>query len=247
MVAADKGTATFSDIANGISAEYGFWLDDAFASGGSVGYDHKKMGITAKGAWVSVDRHFRELGKEITKEPFTVIGIGDMSGDVFGNGMLLSKNIQLLAAFNHQHIFLDPTPDAAKSYAERARLFALPRSGWNDYKADLISAGGGVFERKAKTIKLSKEVRKCFDIKAENITPDDLIHILLCAKVDLLWNGGIGTYVKSSEESNDQVGDRTNDALRVNGSEIRAKVVGEGGNLGFTQRGRIECARRWAN
>ena len=242
VVAADKGTATFSDIANGISAEYGFWLGDAFASGGSVGYDHKKMGITAKGAWVSVERHFRELGKDIAKENFTTIGIGDMSGDVFGNGMLLSKNMQVVAAFNHQHIFLDPTPDTAKSYAERARLFALPRSSWTDYKADLISAGGGIFERKAKTLKLSKEVRKLFEIKAENITPDELIRVLLCAKVDLLWNGGIGTYVKSSEESNDQVGDRTNDALRVNGSEIRAKVIGEGGNLGFTQRGRIEYA-----
>lgn len=242
VVAADKGTATFSDIANSISAEYGFWLGDAFASGGSAGYDHKKMGITAKGGWVSVMRHFRELGKDIDKETFTAIGIGDMAGDVFGNGMLLSKNMQLLAAFNHQHIFIDPTPDVKKSYAERARLFALPRSSWSDYNASLISAGGGIFERKAKTIKLSKEIRKCFDIKQENITPDELIRALLTAQVDLLWNGGIGTYVKASEESHDQVGDRANDGLRVNGNEVRAKVIGEGGNLGFTQRGRIEYA-----
>lgn len=242
VVAADKGTAAFSDIANGVSAEYNFWLGDAFASGGSAGYDHKKMGITAKGAWVSVERHFREMGKDIATENFTAIGIGDMAGDVFGNGMLLSKNIQLVAAFNHQHIFIDPTPDAKKSFAERARLFALPRSSWSDYNVEIISAGGGVFERKAKTIKLTKEIRKRFDIETETITPDELIRRLLMAEVDLLWNGGIGTYVKATDESHDQVGDRANDVLRVNGNEVRAKVVGEGGNLGFTQAGRIEYA-----
>lgn len=242
VVAADKGTATFSDIANSVSAEYNFWLSDAFASGGSAGYDHKGMAITAKGAWVSVERHFREMGKDIDKETFTAVGVGDMAGDVFGNGMLRSKNIRLIAAFNHMHIFLDPDPDAAKTFKERERLFNLPRSSWTDYNAKLISAGGGLFERKAKSIKLTKEIKKALDIKADSLSPDDLIKAILRAPVDLLWNGGIGTYVKSSEESNDVVGDRANDSLRVNGEELRCKVIGEGGNLGFTQRGRVEFA-----
>ncbi|MBO0767442.1 MAG: NAD-glutamate dehydrogenase [Solirubrobacterales bacterium] len=242
VVAADKGTATFSDIANGVSADYGFWLGDAFASGGSVGYDHKAMGITARGAWESVKRHFRELGTDIQSTDFSVVGVGDMAGDVFGNGMLLSEHIRLLAAFNHMHIFLDPNPDAAASYAERKRLFELPRSAWTDYNAELISAGGGVFERSAKEIPLSSEIRAVLGIEAETLTPTELISAILRAPVDLLWNGGIGTYVKAASETHHDVGDRANDALRVNGSELRARVVGEGGNLGFTQLGRIEYA-----
>lgn len=242
VVAADKGTATFSDIANSISEEYGFWLGDAFASGGSAGYDHKKMGITAKGAWISVKRHFAEMGIDVDKEDFSVIGIGDMAGDVFGNGMLLSKHIKLVGAFNHLHIFLDPNPDAAKSFHERQRLFNLPRSSWMDYNSELISKGGGVFERSAKTIKLSKEICKVLGITQNSLTPDELIKQMLMANVDLLWNGGIGTYVKAASETHGDVGDRANDVLRVNGSKLRAKVAGEGGNLGFTQLGRIEYA-----
>lgn len=242
VVAADKGTASFSDIANSIAAEYGFWLGDAFASGGSVGYDHKAMAITARGAWVSVERHFREAAMDITK-PFTAVGIGDMSGDVFGNGLLLSNQFKLLAAFNHRHIFLDPTPDVAKSFAERQRLFALAGSGWNDYNPALISKGGGVYERSVKSIALSKEVRAALGTHVTSASPDELIQMILKAPVDLLWNGGIGTYVKASSESHDEVGDRNNNALRVNGNELRCKMVGEGGNLGFTQRGRIEYAR----
>ena len=243
VVAADKGTATFSDIANGIAIEYGFWLGDAFASGGSAGYDHKKMGITARGAWESVQRHFRELGLDIQhRDAFTVVGIGDMSGDVFGNGMLLSRHTKLLAAFNHLHIFLDPNPDPETSFQERERLFKLPRSTWADYNPHLISAGGGVYPRAAKSIQLSPEVHAVLAIKAERLTPNELIHHLLKAPVDLLWNGGIGTYVKASAETHADAGDRTNDAVRVNGRDLRCKVVGEGGNLGFTQRGRIEYA-----
>jgi glutamate dehydrogenase len=240
VVAADKGTASFSDIANAISAEYDFWLGDAFASGGSAGYDHKKMGITARGAWVSVQRHFREMGIDVQSQDFTVVGIGDMAGDVFGNGMLLSEHIRLLAAFNHLHIFVDPGPDAASSYAERRRLFGLPRSGWSDYDTTLISAGGGVFSRAAKSIAISAEMKACFDIAADVLTPNELISHILKAPVDLLWNGGIGTYVKASYESHMEVGDKANDALRVDGDELRCRVVGEGGNLGMTQLGRVE-------
>ncbi len=243
VVAADKGTASFSDIANGIAREYGFWLDDAFASGGSAGYDHKEMAITARGAWISVERHFAELQVDIAREDFTVVGIGDMSGDVFGNGMLLSKHIALLAAFNHQHIFLDPNPDAAASFKERTRMFALPRSSWEDYNPKLISEGGGVFARSLKSIPLSKQVRERFGITKDKLSPDELIRVLLLAPVDLLWNGGIGTYAKAASERNEEVGDRANDALRVNGGELRCRVIGEGGNLGFTQRGRIEYAQ----
>lgn len=242
VVAADKGTATFSDIANALALEYDFWLGDAFASGGSAGYDHKVMAITAKGAWVSVERHFAELGMNIRQQDFTVVGIGDMSGDVFGNGMLLSEHIQLIAAFNHKHIFLDPNPDAAKSFAERTRLFDLPRSQWSDYDASLISKGGGVFSRDQKVIPLSEEIRAALVIHDSQLSPEMLIQAILKAPVDLLWNGGIGTYVKASTESHEEVGDRSNNPLRVNGNELRCKVVGEGGNLGFTQRGRIEYA-----
>jgi len=242
VVAADKGTATFSDYANSISAEYSFWLGDAFASGGSVGYDHKKMGITAKGGWISVVRHFREMGIDISRENFTAVGIGDMAGDVFGNGMLLSNTMQLIAAFNHMHIFIDPTPDAAKSFVERKRLFELPRSSWADYNSTLISAGGGIFERSAKNIPVSKEMRAALGISGESITPDELIRAILSAPVDLLWNGGIGTYIKSEREGNDQVGDKANDNVRMNGKDLRCKIVGEGGNLGCTQLGRIEYA-----
>ena len=245
VVAADKGTATFSDIANGVSAEHGFWLGDAFASGGSVGYDHKKMGITAKGAWESVKRHFRALGRDSQTQDFTCVGIGDMSGDVFGNGMLLSTHIRLVAAFDHRHIFIDPNPDVAKSFAERERMFNLPRSSWDDYDKSLISTGGGVFARSAKTIALSPEACRALGIAdgTTQLTPTELMSAILKAPVDLLWNGGIGTYVKSEGETNADVGDRANNALRVNGRELRAKVVGEGGNLGFTQRGRIEAAQ----
>jgi glutamate dehydrogenase len=240
VVAADKGTATFSDIANGISADYGFWLDDAFASGGSAGYDHKKMGITARGAWEAVKRHFREQGLDTQKEPFTVAGIGDMAGDVFGNGMLLSRKIKLVAAFNHLNIFLDPSPDTAASYKERQRLFKKPRSSWADYNDALISKGGGVFSRQAKTIRLSNEARKLLDSSESAMKPDELISAILRMPVDLLWNGGIGTYVKASSEGHSDVGDRSNDNVRVDANELRCKVVGEGGNLGLTQRARIE-------
>lgn len=240
VVAADKGTATFSDIANGVAAEYGFWLGDAFASGGSAGYDHKKMGITAKGAWVSVQRHFRELGIDVQTAPITVVGIGDMSGDVFGNGLLRSRSVKLVAAFDHRHIFIDPDPEPEASFVERERLFALPRSSWGDYNAKLISAGGGIFTRSAKSIAITPAMQQRFSIAVEKLTPVDLISHLLKAPVDLLWNGGIGTYIKSSRETNADVGDKTNDALRVNGCDVRARVIAEGGNLGMTQLGRIE-------
>ncbi|MEV6939145.1 NAD-glutamate dehydrogenase, partial [Streptomyces sp. NPDC051132] len=244
VVAADKGTATFSDIANDVADTYRFWLGDAFASGGSAGYDHKGMGITARGAWESVKRHFRELGVDTQSEDFTVVGIGDMSGDVFGNGMLLSEHIRLVAAFDHRHIFIDPTPDAATSYAERRRLFELPRSSWADYDTRLLSTGGGIFPRSAKSITLNAHIRQALGIeeKISKMTPADLMKTILKAPVDLLWNGGIGTYVKASTESNADVGDKANDAIRVDGRDLRAKVVGEGGNLGLTQLGRIEFA-----
>jgi len=245
VVAADKGTASFSDTANEISREYGFWLDDAFASGGSAGYDHKAMGITARGAWESVKRHFRELGVNTQEEDFTVVGVGDMSGDVFGNGMLLSEHIRLVAAFDHRHVFVDPEPDAATSFAERQRLFHLPGSSWADYDTSLISEGGGVYSRSAKSVPLTPQVREALGIEAgvEDLTPAELIHRILLAEVDLLWNGGIGTYIKAATETNGEVGDRANDAIRVDGGQLRARVVGEGGNLGATQRGRIEAAR----
>ena len=244
VVAADKGTATFSDIANAISAEHGYWLGDAFASGGSVGYDHKAMGITAKGAWESVKRHFRALGRDCQSEDFTCVGIGDMSGDVFGNGMLLSKHTRLLAAFDHRHIFLDPDPAAAASFVEHQRMFQLPRSSWADYDARQISKGGGVFPRSAKSIPLSPEVRAVLGIEGDvdSLSPNELMRAILKAPVDLLWNGGIGTYVKAESETNADAGDRANNAIRINGRELRCKLVGEGGNLGFTQRGRIEAA-----
>ncbi|RLA21195.1 MAG: NAD-glutamate dehydrogenase, partial [Gammaproteobacteria bacterium] len=244
VVAADKGTATFSDIANAIAIKNDFWLGDAFASGGSVGYDHKQMGITAKGAWESVKRHFRELGSDIQQEPVTVVGIGDMSGDVFGNGMLLSEQIKLIGAFNHLHIFLDPDPDPKASFKERKRLFELPRSSWSDYKKSLISKGGGIFPRSAKSIPLSPEVRAVLGLSEKKMAPNELIQVMLKAPVDLLWNGGIGTYVKSAQEQDTDVGDRANDAVRIDGSELNCKVVGEGGNLGFTQLGRIEFASK---
>ena len=242
VVAADKGTATFSDIANGVSADYGFWLGDAFASGGSVGYDHKAMGITARGAWVAVRRHFREMGVDCQNEDFTAVGIGDMSGDVFGNGMLCSEHTRLVAAFDHRDIFLDPNPDPATSYAERRRLFELPRSSWKNYDTELISEGGGVFSRSLKSIPISPQVQEALGITDTKLTPAELMKAILQAPVDLLWNGGIGTYVKAEIESNADVGDKANDAIRVNGSELRAKCVGEGGNLGLTQLGRIEYA-----
>jgi glutamate dehydrogenase len=242
VVAADKGTATFSDIANGVAESYGFWLGDAFASGGSAGYDHKGMGITARGAWESVKRNFRELGVDTQSEDFTVVGIGDMSGDVFGNGMLLSEHIRLVAAFDHRHIFLDPNPDAAVSYAERRRLFDLPRSSWDDYDRSLISAGGGVFPRTAKAIQLSPQVRERLGVEHAKLTPAELMKAILQAPVELFWNGGIGTYIKATAETNAEVGDKANDAIRVNGAQVRARVVGEGGNLGCTQLGRIEFA-----
>ncbi|EDP62852.1 NAD-glutamate dehydrogenase [alpha proteobacterium BAL199] len=244
VVAADKGTATFSDIANGVSQSYGFWLDDAFASGGSAGYDHKKMGITARGAWESVKRHFRELGRDIQNEDFTVVGVGDMSGDVFGNGMLLSKHIRLQGAFNHLHVFVDPDPDPAKSWPERKRMFDLPRSSWADYDATLLSKGGGIFERSAKSIRLTPEIKAAFGLTVDTIAPNDLIKAMLIANVDLLWFGGIGTYVKATRETAAEVGDRATDAVRIDATQIRAKVVGEGANLGVTQRGRIEFALR---
>ena len=242
VVAADKGTATFSDYANGVAAEYGFWLGDAFASGGSAGYDHKAMGITARGAWESVRRHFRELGVDTQTTDFTAVGIGDMSGDVFGNGMLRSKHIRLVAAFDHRHVFVDPDPDPGAGYAERKRLFELARSSWADYNPMLISRGGGVWPRSAKSIALSPEARAALGVSAESLAPVELIAAILKAPVDLLYNGGIGTYVKAADETHAQAGDRANDALRVNGADLRCKVVAEGGNLGFTQRGRIEYA-----
>ncbi|GGW93134.1 NAD-glutamate dehydrogenase [Streptomyces noursei] len=244
VVAADKGTATFSDIANEVAESYGFWLGDAFASGGSAGYDHKGMGITARGAWESVKRHFRELGHDTQTEDFTVVGVGDMSGDVFGNGMLLSEHIRLVAAFDHRHIFLDPKPDAATSYAERRRLFELPRSSWADYNTELLSQGGGIHPRSAKSIPINAQVRAALGIEAgvKKMTPAELMQTILKAPVDLLWNGGIGTYVKASTESHADVGDKSNDAIRVDGEDLRVKVVGEGGNLGLTQLGRIEFA-----
>ena len=242
VVAADKGTATFSDIANAISMEYGFWLGDAFASGGSAGYDHKKMAITARGGWESIRRHFRELGMDIQSQDFTVAGIGDMSGDVFGNAMLLSSHIRLQAAFNHQHIFLDPSPDPARSFAERRRLFDLPRSGWEDYDARLLSKGGGIHSRQSKAIALSPEARAMLGIEAVSAPPVEIIRAILRMPVDLLWNGGIGTYAKATHESHAEIGDRGNDAVRVDGRELRCRVIGEGGNLGFSQRGRIEYA-----
>jgi glutamate dehydrogenase len=242
VVAADKGTATFSDFANEVSAEYNFWLADAFASGGKTGYDHKRMAITARGGWVSVTRHFQMLGVDIQNTDFTVAGIGDMAGDVFGNGMLLSHHIKLVAAFNHQHIFIDPNPNAEKSFMERERLFNLPRSSWADYSAKLMSKGGGVFSRDLKSIKLTKEMKELLDLSQDMIAPNDLINTILKMRVDLLWNGGIGTYVKASHELDNMAGDRTNDAVRINGDELRCRVVGEGGNLGFTQAGRVEYA-----
>ena len=242
VVAADKGTATFSDIANGIAAEYGFWLGDAFASGGSAGYDHKGLGITARGAWESVKRHFRALGTDVQQEDFTVVGIGDMSGDVFGNGMLLSPHIKLVGAFDHRHVFLDPDPDPAASFAERERLFRLPGSSWEDYDPALISPGGGVFPRTAKSIELSAEARAVLGVEDASLTPNEVIRAVLRAPVDLLWNGGIGTYVKARDERHAEVGDKANDAVRVDAEELRCRVVGEGGNLGFTQRARIAYA-----
>ncbi|MCL6414495.1 NAD-glutamate dehydrogenase [Aestuariirhabdus sp. Z084] len=243
VVAADKGTATFSDIANEIAQQYQFWLDDAFASGGSYGYDHKKMGITARGAWESVKRLFNEKGRDCQSEPFTCVGIGDMSGDVFGNGMLLSRQTRLLAAFNHLHIFIDPDPQAEPSWQERKRLFELPRSSWADYDTKLISKGGGIFDRSAKSITLSKAARDVLNIEQQKLTPSELIQHLLQAPVDLLWNGGIGTYVKASHESHTDAGDRANDAVRIDGNQLRCQIVGEGGNLGFTQAARVEFAR----
>jgi glutamate dehydrogenase len=243
VVAADKGTATFSDVANAISREYSFWLGDAFASGGSAGYDHKKMAITARGAWECVKRHFREIGVDIQEQNFSVCGIGDMAGDVFGNGMLQSPHIRLLAAFNHQHIFIDPQPDAARSFAERKRMFNLPRSTWDDYSRAAISKGGGVYSRSAKTLSLPREAQLLLELPAQ-VTPNEIIKAILKSHVDLLWNGGIGTYVKASSESHSDVGDRSNDALRIDARELNCKVIGEGGNLGVSQLGRIEYARR---
>ncbi len=244
VVAADKGTATFSDIANGIAVKRGFWLGDAFASGGSNGYDHKKLGITAKGAWEAVKRHFYEMGHNLNTTPITVVGIGDMSGDVFGNGVLLSRQLKLIAAFDHRHVFIDPTPDVARSFEERQRMFALPRSSWEDYDKSLISKGGGVWPRSARSIELSPEVRTALGTDATSLTPEQLLHTILLAPVDLFYNGGIGTYIKASSETHAQVKDRANDAIRVSGNELRCKVVAEGGNLGATQAGRIEFALR---
>ena len=243
VVAADKGTATFSDIANSIATDYGFWLGDAFASGGSVGYDHKKMGITARGAWVSVERLFREMGVNVAKDPISVIGIGDMSGDVFGNGMLLSKAIKLQIAFDHRHIFFDPNPDTLKSYDERKRMFKLPRSSWLDYSTKLISDGGGVFDRSAKSIPLNKQLKEFLGVDVKSMTPNEMINQILKSKADLLWIGGIGTYVKSTSERNVEVGDRANDPVRVSAKDLGVRVVGEGGNLGMTQKARVEFDR----
>jgi glutamate dehydrogenase len=242
VVAADKGTATFSDIANAISEEYGFWLGDAFASGGSAGYDHKKMAITARGAWECVKRHFREIGVDIQSQNFSVAGIGDMAGDVFGNGMLQSPHIRLIAAFNHQHIFIDPQPDAARSFAERERLFKLPRSSWEDYSR-ARSPRAAAYSRERQEPDLSREAQTLLELPAQ-VTPNEVIKAILKAHVDLLWNGGIGTYVKASTESHSDVGDRSNDAVRIDARELNCKVIGEGGNLGVSQLGRIEFARR---
>ncbi len=244
VVAADKGTATFSDIANGVARDYGFWLDDAFASGGSAGYDHKKMGITARGAWESVKRHFRELGVNTQADEFTAAGIGDMSGDVFGNGMLLSDKIRLIAAFDHRHIFIDPDPVAASTFAERQRMFALPRSSWDDYDRTLLSRGGGIWPRSVKSIELAPEAMRALGVEQSRFTPNELIRAILRAPIDLMWNGGIGTYVKARSETHADVGDRNNDAVRIDATELRCRVIGEGGNLGLTQRGRIEAATR---
>ncbi len=240
VVAADKGTAHLSDTANSVSAQYGFWLGDAFASGGSAGYDHKKMGITARGAWECVKHHFRNLGVDVQREPFTMAGIGDMSGDVFGNGALQSRATRLVAAFNHLHIFVDPDPDPERSFKERERLFALPRSGWRDYDASLVSKGGGIFDRSAKAIPVSPEMRKLLDLDGPAVSGEEMIRKVLAARVDLLYNGGIGTYVKATSETDTEVGDRTNDRVRVDGKDVRARVLGEGGNLGLTQKGRLE-------
>ncbi|VAW03316.1 NAD-specific glutamate dehydrogenase, large form, partial [hydrothermal vent metagenome] len=243
VVAADKGTASFSDIANGIAIEQGFWLGDAFASGGSNGYDHKTMGITARGAWISVQRHFAEMGTDIQTEPVSVVGVGDMSGDVFGNGMLLSKSLRLVAAFDHRHIFIDPDPDPAKSWAERARLFNLPRSSWEDYNKALISKGGAVFSRQSKTIDLTPEIAALLGLTDETeTTPSRLISAILCCDADLLWFGGIGTYIKAASENHVEVGDPANDKIRINAERLRVKVIGEGANLGITQAGRIAFA-----
>jgi glutamate dehydrogenase len=242
VVAADKGTATFSDTANAVAAEYSFWLGDAFASGGSAGYDHKAMGITARGAWESVRSHARVLGKNADLDELTVVGVGDMSGDVFGNGLLRSPHLKLVGAFDHRHVFVDPDPDPSTSFAERKRLYDTPRSSWADYDPALISPGGGVFARNAKSVQLTPEMRAALGTSAERLTPTELIKAVLRAPVDLLWNGGIGTYVKSSSETHSQVGDRANDAVRIDGRELRCRIVGEGGNLGFTQLGRNEYA-----
>jgi glutamate dehydrogenase len=242
VVAADKGTATFSDTANAVAAEYDFWLGDAFASGGSAGYDHKAMAITARGAWESVRSHARVLGKDADLDELTVVGIGDMSGDVFGNGMLRSSHVRLVAAFDHRHVFVDPNPDPAVSYAERKRLYDTPRSSWADYDSTLISEGGGVFARTAKSIEVTPQMREALGIRSERLTPNELIKAVLTAPVDLLWNGGIGTYVKATTEIHSQVGDRATDAVRVDGRALRCRMVGEGGNLGFTQLGRVEYA-----
>ncbi|MGH9272570.1 MAG: NAD-glutamate dehydrogenase domain-containing protein, partial [Ilumatobacteraceae bacterium] len=242
VVAADKGTATFSDVANEISAEYGFWLGDAFASGGSAGYDHKAMGVTARGAWESVRRHTRVLGRDADTDSLTAVGIGDMSGDVFGNGMLRSPQLRLVAAFDHRHVFVDPTPDPAAAFDERQRLFELPRSSWANYDPALISPGGGVYPRTLKSIELSPEARAVLGAPDRPLTPNELVSAVLQAPVDLLWNGGIGTYVKSGLETSADVGDRTNDSVRVDGKDLRARMVAEGGNLGLTQLGRVEYA-----
>jgi glutamate dehydrogenase len=242
VVAADKGTASFSDVANGIAADYGYWLGDAFASGGSAGFDHKEMGITSRGAWISVRAHFRALGVDADTAPLTVVGIGDMSGDVFGNGLLRSPHVKLLAAFDHRHVFVDPDPDAEASFAERRRLFASPGSSWADYDTAIISPGGAVFERSAKTVTVSAAAGAALGIAESTLTPDALVAAILRAPVDLLWNGGIGTFVKASSEAHVDVGDRTNDAVRVDASELRCRVVAEGGNLGFTQPARVEYA-----
>ena len=242
VVAADKGTATFSDIANEISTEYGFWLGDAFASGGSDGYDHKAMGITARGAWESVRRHASVLGLDADADELTTVGVGDMSGDVFGNGMLISSNLKLVAAFDHRDVFIDPNPDPSVAHAERQRLFELPRSTWADYDERLISDGGGVFSRRSKSIEITPQMREALGITDETLTPNQLISAILRAPVDLLWNGGVGTYIKASTESNSEVGDRSNDAVRVDASTLRCRMIGEGGNLGVTQLGRVEYA-----
>ncbi|RME96767.1 MAG: NAD-glutamate dehydrogenase, partial [Alphaproteobacteria bacterium] len=243
VVAADKGTATFSDYANEISLDHRFWLGDAFASGGSAGYDHKKMGITARGAWEAVKRHFREMDWDIQKQPFRAIGVGDMSGDVFGNGMLLSKQTRLVAAFDHRDIFIDPDPDPASSWKERKRMFGLERSSWQDYDRKLISKGGGVFSRSLKSIELSPQIQELLDLSAKTVTPNELIRAILRCKADLLWFGGIGTYVAAEHETPEQIGDRANDAVRISASELRVSVIGEGANLGITQLGRIAFAR----